>query len=250
MARNVSRSWQEIASDLDWTESTLFDAQIQEAIRFDLGPKVLFAKDTQDETSDLPAGFSEQNLRQARQLAIDYIARDPMTYGYWCLKHLTSTLTAATYATGTQRRHVWNAIRQINPLVWQLARLRDDYPNPHFNMPLRSHTVIYYTVLRSMSIVALVIGAITALYVVRQTIIKRQIPPGCGVYAFGFMWTFLNAVPVALTVFPEKRYVDVSLWSYAVFAAAGASMWRRRTSSSHHTIQAAGLDPVSWTSSV
>jgi hypothetical protein len=218
--QQLSSSWQDQALTLDWTEAVLFDGQIQEAIRYDLGPHILFGKG-----AGSPEEFSwssDRDRSRARELSLRWIRDQPRDYAVWSIRHATGTLAAATFASQSQRHHVWSAIRAVDSRVWQLATLRDDYPNNHFSEPLKPLTSALYAGVRAFASACAALGLVACAWALFSVLRRSPVALGAGVGAMGFGWLLLHALTVGLTVFPESRFVLLTLWGYVLFGVAAA----------------------------
>lgn len=220
--RQLAHSWQSVAETLDLTESVLFDAQIQEAIRFELAPKVLFRSIASRSRENGGGSFWKNADAQiaARGLAIRWIEVEPRAYIYWSTLHFLGTLTAATFASDAQRLRVWRSVRAVDERVWQLAALRDDYPNNSFARSLKGGTALMYTVIRVLATLMFAGGAFAVVLVTVAILRKRTLHPSVCLGGYGFAWIALHALAVGLTSFPEFRFVYVTLWGYLFFGTA------------------------------
>lgn len=220
--RQLAQSWQAVEQTFDFTESVLFDAQLQEAIRFDLAPKVLFRSTITSAAGVEQESFWKNTDAQIRtkELALRWIALEPSTYLYWCSLHFLGTLTAASYASEAQRMRVWKSLRLVDERTWRLAPLRDDYPNNSFSKPLKSSTALMYFTIRLFACLMLAGGAISVCCVIFSVTRRRVVHPSFYCAAFGFAWIACHALAVGLTSFPEFRFVYVTLWGYLFFGTA------------------------------
>lgn len=218
----MAQSWQAIASRLDLTEAALFDAQIQEAVRFALAPGLLLSSGGLGATSDSSEfDWAEETDRlAARRLSLDWILADPVAYAKWSLIHFFGTMTAATYASERQRKNVVGAIREVDPRVWDIARFRDDYPNNRFDLPLKPRTAVVYLMIRGFAALGLIVGGAVTLVFVIRAIRRRKTDAATAVAAAGWMWLCAHGAVVGLMVFPEFRFVHTSLLGYLVFGIA------------------------------
>lgn len=179
------------------------------------------------DTAERARSFSwtnEEDRLAAKAIALRWIAAEPRAHLVWSTRHFIGTMTAATFASESQRLRVWHAIRMIDPRVWQLARLRNDYPNNAFDQPLKAGTKFVYGLVRVFSVTAFLLGMVTIVMVGFGVIRRTRVRPGVAIGAFGFAWVALHGLTVGLTTFPEFRFVYVTLWGYLFFGVAAIAL--------------------------
>ena len=118
----MSSSWRTAAAQLDAVGLTQFDAQLQEAIRYDLGPKVLLPAILNRSSEDIREGWSKgTNYDDAKRIAIEWILDEWPTYIRLSGMHLWGLLTMANYMDNADRERVWKALNAVSDLTWREA---------------------------------------------------------------------------------------------------------------------------------
>jgi hypothetical protein len=220
--KTMAQSWRQAAAGLDLIELSQFDAQLQEVIRFELGPKLLLPALLGISRAQAEAQWASGELfGEARRLALAAIRNEPLRYGYLCVAHLWGVLTMGSSMNINQRARVWAALNSLDPLTWKFAPLRVDYPLNHIYLPIRLPTQVLNSAIRYGSILALVLALACAVQVSWQLLRRERVDKGSLGVALCGAGAVLHSIPIALTVFPEFRY------TYANFLvlSAGVLIW-------------------------
>lgn len=218
----MSDSWRLAAANLDFIEVSQFDAQLQEAIRFDLAPKVLLPALLDMKPEELALGWgSELTHDAAKDLSIRWILARLPEYLRLSCAHMWGMLTMGNFMGAQQRAHVWEALQRVSPLTWQFAPFRTDFPLNRIFDPLSAPAQITYALLRYGSMIALVLGLACGLSVLVQLFRRAPVSNGALAMTLALAWVLMHSIPAALTLFPEFRY------TYANFLALslGAVVW-------------------------
>jgi hypothetical protein len=208
----MSSSWRAAATQLDAIGLTQFDAQLQEAIRFDLGPKVLLPAIL----NRSPEEIADKMLKgtyydDAKRIAVEWILDEWPTYIRLSGMHLWGTLTMANFMDNADRERVWKALKAVSALTWREAPFRTDYPLSRIYERLSWTTNVLYLLIRYVSIGILILGVISAVTVLRQILDNREVSRGSLIVALAVGWSIAHSIPAALTVFPEIRYTYANM---------------------------------------
>lgn len=213
----MSASWRNAAATLDLIEVGQFDAQLQEAIRYELGPRVL-----------LPAalGITQENARirwvngdlyePAKDFALGWIREQWPMYLRVSIAHFWGTLTMGNYMGEESRNRVWAAVQALDPLTWELAPLRIDYPLNHIYEPLSVLAKLVYFSFRYASICTLILAFACAVQIVGEIRRRSKLSKGSLVLVLVTGWVIFHSIPIALTVFPEIRYTYANFLALSV----------------------------------
>ena len=125
----MASSWRTAAASLDAVAFTQFDAQLQEAIRYDLGPKVLLPALLNLSPEETTVGWQDGTYyRDARRIAIDWIRREWPNYLRISGYHLWGMLTIANFMDSADRMKVWAALNEVSPSTWGDKPMPTAYP--------------------------------------------------------------------------------------------------------------------------
>jgi hypothetical protein len=208
----MSSSWRAAASQLDAVALTQFDAALQEAIRFHLGPKVLVPAILNRSPDDIQGRVSNGTYySDAKRIAIEWILAEWPTYLRLSGMHLWGLLTMADYMDNADRERVWKALNAVSASTWQHAPFRTDYPLNRIDERLSWTTNILYVLIRYASIVILILAAISATTVLQQVLGNQEVSPGSLAVVLAVGWSIAHSIPAALTVFPEERFTYANL---------------------------------------
>jgi hypothetical protein len=218
----MASSWRTAAASLDAVALTQFDAQLQEAIRFDLGPKVLLPALLNLSPDETTVGWQNGTYyRDARRIAIDWISREWPTYLRISGYHLWGMLTIANFMDSADRMKVWAALNEVSPSTWGNKPMRTDYPLNQINKPLKCSTELIYRAIRYACITTLFLGLMSAIIVLMQSIYDRIVSPGYLAVALAVGWCIAHSIPAGMLVFPEFRYTYANL----IVLISGAATW-------------------------
>jgi hypothetical protein len=208
----MSSSWRAAAKDMDAVALTQFDAQLQNSIRYYLGPKVLLPAILNRSPEEVQKGWSEGTYYDdAKRIAIEWILDEWPTYVQLSGMHLWGMLTMANFMDNADRERVWKALNTISDLTWREAPFRTDYPLNHIYERLKWRTSIVYGLIRYVSIGVLIIGMISFISILRQLRANRDVSPGSLAIALAVGWSIAHSIPAALFVFPEFRYTYANI---------------------------------------
>ena len=216
----LSASWRKVSEQLSIDALTQFDAQLQEAIRYELGPKVLIPALRSDNSVGVHFDWSSAiDNTFAKAIALRWIKNDFMQFLQVSAAHYWGTLTGSNYMGSNNRRETWSAINKVDDRTWKLAKLRTDYPNNKIFEPLKTGTEIIYFGIRIFSTGILFLGVISAVWLVLRSAEIKIVHPAAIACAAGAGWCLLHSMPAGLLVFPEFRYVYGNLLMYGAAAA-------------------------------
>jgi hypothetical protein len=207
----MSSSWRAAAKKLDIVALTQFDAQLQEAIRFDLGPKVLLPAILNLSPKDVEGLPKGTYFNDAKHIALEWILDEWPSYIRLSGMHLWGMLTMANFMDNGDRQQVWQSLNAVSILTWRYAPFRTDYPLNHIYERLSWSTNTFYLLIRYTSIVVLTIGIVSAISALIQLRSNREIPRGILAVAFAVGWSIAHSIPAALLVFPEFRYTYANM---------------------------------------
>lgn len=218
----MASGWQTAAKGLDAIEMGQFDAQLQEAIRYELAPKALLPEYLRIDVAQSTRQWTRGELyNEATTLFLRCIRSDPWTYARLSLAHFWGLMTMGNFMSNGQRANVWRALNELPAPTWQLARFRTDYPLNRIDQPLsRASSLLYYGV-RYALILVLALGMVAVARSVLAVCKRRDVPPGDLALLAAIAWAALHSVPAALTVFAEFRYTYANL----LCLSAGGLAW-------------------------
>jgi hypothetical protein len=227
----MASSWRRAAATLNSVALTQFDAQLQETIRYSLGPKVLLPAILNLSPDEITAGWVSASLagvkdgtyyRDARRIAIEWIGREWATYLRISGYHLWGMLTAADRMDNADRMKVWRALNDVSPATWDDKQpMLRDYPLYQIDEPLKWSTELINRAIRYACILTLVLGLVSTTIVIIQSSYDRNLSPGCLAVALAVGWCIAHSIPAALAVFPEVRYTYANL----LVLISGAAAW-------------------------
>jgi hypothetical protein len=228
----MSSSWRAAARQLNITALTQFDAQLQEAIRLDLGPKILLPAILNRSPKDVEEGWLTKDGRfkgtyfnDAKRIAIEWILDEWPSYMRLSGIHLWGTLTMANLMDNEDREQVWKALNVVSPLTWryapEYAPFTTTYPLAYFEERLPSRKNAYYVLVRYASMVILMFGIVSAIRALIRLRTNREIPRGILAIAFAVGWSIAHSIPAGLLVFPEHRYTYANM----LMMLSGGAAW-------------------------
>ena len=249
----MSSSWRAAAGQLDIVALTQFDAQLQEAIRYYLGPKILAAilnrspKDVEEEYGLAvscvflkPEDFAihpgssrgwppplchSANFNDAKHKALEWILDEWPSYMRLSGTHLWGMLTMANFMDNGDREEVWKALNAVSILTWRYAPRyapsTSEYPLDHIYKRLKWSTNAFFVLIRWSSIVVLIIGIVSAISALIQLRTNRVIPRGILAIAFAVGWSIAHSIPAALFVYPDSRFTFANM----LMMLSGVAAW-------------------------
>jgi hypothetical protein len=217
----MTSTWRTAAANLNAVALTQFDAQLQEAIRYELGPKVLLPALLDRPRSQVEDGWIRGDFdEEAKQLAVKWIAAEWPTYLRLSAMHLWGMLTAGNLMNNRSREEVWRALHSVSPRTWSQGGLRTDYPLNQVDKKLKPATSVVYFLLRYTSISLLILGVISAILLIHNLARNREVGPGGVAIVATVAWAAAHSIPAASCVFPEFRYTYANM--LALFSGGAA----------------------------
>ncbi|MES2786968.1 MAG: hypothetical protein V4684_16000 [Pseudomonadota bacterium] len=217
----MQAGWREAAKDLDAIELGQFDAQLQEAVRWELAPKALFPEYLRADVAQTAKQWEKGELyNEAADLALRYLRSDIPTYARLSLAHFWGMLTMGNYMSNGQRANVWIALNALPAPTWELARFRTDYPLNQIDKPMSLASSLLYFVVRYALMIVLALGVFAGGRTLLAVWKRRDLSPGDLALLATVGWAALHSVPAALTVFAEFRYTYANLLCVALGALA------------------------------
>ena len=140
----LNRSFIACGKNLTCSGRSLYEGQLQEAVRYYLGPKILLADPALAAPESAGAGNAGMAGPSGFALFKDAVRQAPLEYAVSSGCHLWATLTAGTHIGTKARLAVFQALQSVDPETWQIAKFRTDYPLLHFDVPLKKHTEYAY----------------------------------------------------------------------------------------------------------
>jgi hypothetical protein len=218
----MASSWRKAAAPLNAVELTQFDAQLQEEIRYGLGPKVLLPALLNLSSDKTTVGWQDGTYYpDARRIAVEWIGREWPTYLRMSAYHLWGMLTVANFMDTVDRMKVWAALNEVSPSTWGEKPMRTDYPLNQIDKPLKWSTELIYRAIRYACIMTLFLGLISAIIVFLQGFYGRIAYPGCLAVALAVGWCVVHSIPAGMLVYPEFRYTYANL----LVLMSGAAAW-------------------------
>jgi len=225
----LASSWRGASKSLSPDAVTQFDAQLQEATRFELGPNYLLAAFTPKKAGGAFDWYERADADMAKELAMRWIINDATNYLQISAWHLWGLLTGSNYLTSTNRVAVWKALTAVDQRTWQVAKLRTDYPNNRIFEHLSSVTEIVYMTIRFVAAFALVFGFLCSFIVLLNTRRGFRNHPSLIAGSLGMWWCLLHSLPAALLLFPEFRFVYANLTMWCASLAVAFSFFNSDT---------------------
>lgn len=226
----LSSSWIAESKPLSTDALTQFDAQLQEAIRSDLGPHLLLPALRSKESSSRPFDWtSAADNDFAKQTALHWIKHDWQNYLVISAAHYWGTLTGANFMGNENRTMVWTALNHIDPRTWELAEFKTDYPNNRIDQLLKARTEWVYFGFRFLATFGLLVGAVSAVNVCAAIAGAKRPNAAAVACLVGAAWCLLHSAPAGLAVFPEFRFVYANLLMYASLAAVAIALLTDRS---------------------
>ena len=219
---DMASTWRKAAANLGCIALTQFDAQLQESIRFDLGPRVLLPAILGLSPGEVMAGWQDGTYyREARRIAMQWIERDWTTYLLVSGCHLWGTLTMANFMNNADRMKVWSALNGVAPSTWGDQPMRTDYPLNRIDKPLKWSTDLIYRAIRYGSILMIVLGLISTIIVMFKSSYNSKLLSGCLAAALAVAWCVAHSIPAGMLVFPELRFTYANL----LVLISGGAAW-------------------------
>jgi hypothetical protein len=222
----MASTWRKAAATLNSVALTQFDGQLQETIRFDLGPKVLLPavlNVSPDETvvDSASAALGFVHYRGARRIAIEWIGSEWPGYLRISAYHLWGMLTMANFMDSADRMKVWAALNEVSPSTWGDKPIPRSYPLNQIDKPLKWYTELFYRTIRYSCIFTLILGLVSMIIVILESIYHRNISPGYLGATLAVGWSIMHSIPGGLLVWPDFRYTSANL----LVLISGATTW-------------------------
>jgi hypothetical protein len=218
----MASTWRKAAANLSCIALTQFDAQLQESIRYDLGPRVLLPAVLGLSPDQITARWRDGTYYpDARQIATQWIEREWPTYVWISGCHLWGTLTMANFMDTADRMSVWAALSQVAASTWGDRPMRTDYPLNRIDKPLKWSTDLIYRAIRYASILMIVLGLISTIIVMFKSSYNSKLFNACLAAALAVAWCVAHSIPAGMLVFPEFRYTYANL----LVLISGGAAW-------------------------
>jgi hypothetical protein len=217
----MSASWRQAAAGLDPIELSQFDAQLQEAMRFYIAPRVLLPS-----VLGLPARETErlwadgQLYGSGADIAARWIRDQWPTYLRLSAMHFWGAMTMGNYMSESQRTRVWQALQHVDPETWTIATWRTDYPLNQIFKPLSAGAKVVNYALRWSAILFLCLAIWSACMLGRDIYRRAPLASGTLALALAFAWVVAHTIAVALLVFPEFRFTYANYLALSIGAFA------------------------------
>jgi hypothetical protein len=218
----MSSTWRREASRLGPAALTQFDAQLQESVRYDIGPRILLPALTDRTQAEAQRDWqSGRSYTDAKRIAVAWILEQWPTYFRLSAAHLWGMLTMANYIGNAERAQVWQALNSVSPQTWREAPLRRDHPLVRIDETLKWSTSALYAFFRYGAMATILLGAVAAAKVIWR--LKHDFPANRGelAVAFAAAWVVAYSIPAALVYAPEARYTVPNL----LVLFSGAATW-------------------------
>ena len=217
----MASTWRRAAATLNAIALSQFDGQLQEAIRYDLGPRTLLPALLRRSRSEVEDGWLEGRFdADVKEVAVRWIAAQWPTYLRLSAIHFWGLMTAGNWMNNTSREEVWRALQSVSPRTWNEGGFRTDYPLNHVNERLKPLTSVLYFLLRYMSIGVIAVAVVSAVGLARNRARSDSSGRGSVVVVVTVAWAVIHSIPAALFVFPEFRYTYANM--LAVFGGGAA----------------------------
>jgi hypothetical protein len=195
---------------LSCSEQSMFESQLQEAVRYEIGPKLLL--DTVDTAQLQGTTIDKIAIKaiddQAFRLFKQAVRQDPGAYLVSTSCHFWGLVTAGTHIDTTSRQLVYRSLQLVDPETWALAKFRTDYPLNRFDIPLKVHTQWIYGAFRLLTAIATLVGIVVSLQSLFLAIFRsRRLNIQSLVWMLPTGWLVAHSLLIALSVYPDPRYV-------------------------------------------
>jgi hypothetical protein len=224
----INQSFIAQGTPLSASGRSLFEAQLQEAVRYSIGPKLLLGASPPSPPGGHDAADSEAARRSGSALFSSALRQAPADYLISSGGHLWAVLTAGTHIGTPSRLAVFQALQRVDPATWQLAEFRTDYPLLRFDVPLKKHTAWAYLGFRLVAGAGTLAGIAAGMGLLLAAVARRTpLNAGGGAWLLiaGSLWA--HSLTVALSVFPDTRYVMVNFVFQWTLLVAGADAFTR-----------------------
>ncbi|MGK2859766.1 MAG: hypothetical protein ACSLFQ_21420 [Thermoanaerobaculia bacterium] len=207
--RRMNASFVSAGSSLSCAERSLFESQLQEAVRYYIGPTLLLG--ASDAFADGWSGDSARSQRydsKAVALFRAAVRAEPWAYARSTTCHLWALLSSGLQVGNSSRLAVQKALRGVDAETWKLARFRTDYPLQDFDRPLKARTALVYLCLRVFSVVSTAAGVLMSLWILARTVMSGEKLNGTKlVWLLVTGWLLSHSLLIAISVYPDQRYV-------------------------------------------
>jgi hypothetical protein len=219
----INGSFIDVGETLTCGERSMYESQLQEAVRYYIAPKLFFQNAAFWSASAATPVKMESSYKRAFDLFKIAAMQEPVAYSASVACHFWALLTAGTHIGSESRTKVFNAVRAVDSETWRLARLRSDYPLQRYDIPLKSHTELIFLGFRVFSFFATLTGvAGSAFLLVGAVMWSRRLDYFAVVWLLLTGWLIGHSLLIALSVFPDTRFVMANFiiqWVILVLAA-------------------------------
>jgi len=205
----LNASFIEAGSSLSCVERALFESQLQEAVRYHLGPRVLLGT-SETLLPAAPVVRASNVADQTRSFTLfkQAVLLQKRAYLKSSLCHFLAVLTAGTHVGTASRQSVFRALQQVDPETWELSPFRTDYPLNRFDVPLKHHTELAYGMFRLAASAGTLAGCVGTVGILLFALLRRR-----RLNAAALSWLLLtgcllgHSLLVALSIFSDPRFV-------------------------------------------
>jgi hypothetical protein len=218
----MASSWRRAGESLNAAALTQFDGQLQEAIRYNLGPGVLLPSMLDRRPEEILAGWGTGiYYEDAKRIAAEWIIAEWRAYLRLSAAHLWGMLTIANFMDNPDRASVWVALNEVSPSTWRGSPMRTDYPLNRIFEPLKAATEWVYRSIRYACMLILALGLVSLAIVLKESFRGKPASSGAFAVAMAVGWVLAHSIPAALLVFPEFRYTYANM----LVLAGGCAAW-------------------------
>jgi hypothetical protein len=206
----LNSSFIEQSQELSCAERSMFESQLQEAVRYYIAPALFLAGKRQLGKTN-PRMLNADDNARLRFIFESAVREHPLAYIKSSACHFWGMISAGTHLGTQAREAIFNSLKRVDPETWEIAKFRTDYPLNNFGVPLKPHTELAYLGFRVFSTFSSLLGIVLCLIVfLKLSIQKANLDPKTLVWLLPSGWLLSHSALVAVTMFPEWRFVAMN----------------------------------------
>ena len=206
----LNHSFISAGQNLSCLERSLYESQLQEAVRYEIGSKLLLSGMDLSPSEINSGDWStvKATYQRAFTLFKEAIRQKPLAYFLSTTCHFWGMVSAGTHVDTESRQAIYQALQQVDQETWSLAKFRTDYPLNRFDIPLKPHTEWVYRIFRFLMVMAALIGVSVSFgRIFRSIFYRRRLDIRALTWMLLTVWLIAHSLLIALSVYPDLRYV-------------------------------------------
>lgn len=198
----LNNSFIRAGSGLSCAERSMFESQLQEAVRYEIGPKFL------SQQSDDGNVSRQVTYNQYLKIFKSAITESPTEYFLSSACHFWGMISAGTHLGTKSRLRVYKSLVNVDADIWKLAKFRTDYPLNRYDLALKPMTEVIYFSFRLLSLLGTLVGVIVSGNILYNAIFhKQKIEFKSLSWLILTGWLLALSMLIALSVYPDTRYI-------------------------------------------